>query len=156
MNDKDFETMHGYFLEELKVGQEETIYKKVSSSDINDFSKITGDYNPVHINKRFAEKTIFKKTIAHGFLTLSLIPKLTEDFDFNTIHPGLKMIVNCGLNQVRFPFPVKSGSKIRGRVKIIDAVPNKNNVELVNEVSIEVEGRKRFGCVAETVLRLYY
>ena len=57
MNDKDFETMHGYFLEELKVGQEETIYKKVSSSDINDFSKITGDYNPVHINKRFAEKT---------------------------------------------------------------------------------------------------
>ena len=66
------------------------------------------------------------------------------------------MIVNCGQKQVRFPFPVKSGSKIRGRVKIIDAVPNKNNVELVNEVSIEVEGRKRFGCVAETVLRLYY
>ena len=98
----------------------------------------------------------FKTTIAHGFLTLSLIPKLTEDYDFSTIYPGLKMIVNCGLNQVRFPFPVKSGSKIRGRVKIIDAVPNKNNVELVNEVSIEVEGRKRFGCVAETVLRLYY
>ena len=66
------------------------------------------------------------------------------------------MVVNCGLNQVRFPFPVKSGSKIRGRVKIISAVPKKNNIELVNEVSIEVEGRKRFGCVAETVLRLYY
>ena len=98
----------------------------------------------------------FKSTIAHGFLTLSLIPKLTENFDFESIHPGLKMIVNCGLNQVRFPYPVKSGSKIRGRVKITNLIPKKNNIELVNEVSIEVEGRKRFGCVAETVLRLYY
>ena len=106
--------------------------------------------------KKAKHESPFKTTIAHGFLTLSLIPKLTEAFDFNSIHPGLKMVVNCGLNQVRFPFPVKSGSKIRGRVKIISVVPKKNNIELVNEVSIEVEGRKRFGCVAETVLRLYY
>ena len=89
-------------------------------------------------------------------MTLALIPKLTENFDFESIHPGLKMIVNCGLNQVRFPYPVKSGSKIRGRVKIVNLIPKRNNIELVNEVSIEVEGRKRFGCVAETVLRLYY
>ena len=89
-------------------------------------------------------------------VSLSLILKLTENFDFESIHPGLKMIVNCGLNQVRFPYPVKSGSKIRGRVKITNLIPKKNNIELVNEVSIEVEGRKRYGCVAETVLRLYY
>ena len=138
---------------ELLVGDWEII----DQDKINSFAEVTGDKQWIHTDMEKAKKqSPFKTTIAHGFLTLSLIPKLTEAFDFNSIHPGLKMVVNCGLNQVRFPFPVKSGSKIRGRVKIISAVPKKNNIELVNEVSIEVEGRKRFGCVAETVLRLYY
>jgi len=138
---------------ELLVGNWETI----DQDKINSFAEVTGDKQWIHTDMEKAKKqSPFKTTIAHGFLTLSLIPKLTEAFDFNSIHPGLKMVVNCGLNQVRFPFPVKSGSKIRGRVKIISVVPKKNNIELVNEVSIEVEGRKRFGCVAETVLRLYY
>ena len=138
---------------ELLVGDWEII----DQDKINSFAEVTGDKQWIHTDMEKAKKqSPFKTTIAHGFLTLSLIPKLTEAFDFNSIHPGLKMVVNCGLNQVRFPFPVKSGSKIRGRVKIISVVPKKNNIELVNEVSIEVEGRKRFGCVAETVLRLYY
>ena len=138
---------------ELLVGDWEII----DQDKINSFAEVTGDKQWIHTDMEKAKKqSPFKTTIAHGFLTLSLIPKLTEAFDFNSIHPGLKMVVNCGLNQVRFPFPVKSGSKIRGRLKIISAVPKKNNIELVNEVSIEVEGRKRFGCVAETVLRLYY
>ena len=138
---------------ELLVGN----WEKIDQDKINSFAEVTGDKQWIHTDMEKAKKqSPFKTTIAHGFLTLSLIPKLTEAFDFNSIHPGLKMVVNCGLNQVRFPFPVKSGSKIRGRVKIISAVPKKNNIELVNEVSIEVEGRKRFGCVAETVLRLYY
>ena len=137
---------------ELLVGNWETI----DQDKINSFAEVTGDKQWIHTDMEKAKKqSPFKTTIAHGFLTLSLIPKLTEAFDFNSIHPGLKMVVNCGLNQVRFPFPVKSGSKIRGRVKIISVVPKKNNIELINEVSIEVEGRKRFGCVAETVLRLY-
>ena len=138
---------------ELLVGD----WEKIDQDRINRFADITGDKQWIHTDMEKAKhESPFKTTIAHGFLTLSLIPKLTEDFDFNSIHPGLKMVVNCGLNQVRFPFPVKSGSKIRGRVKIVSAIPKKNNIELVNEVSIEVEGRKRFGCVAETVLRLYY
>ena len=138
---------------ELLVGN----WEKIDQDKINSFAELTGDKQWIHTDMEKAKKkSPFKTTIAHGFLTLSLIPKLTEAFDFNSIHPGLKMVVNCGLNQVRFPFPVKSGSKIRGRVKIISVVPKKNNIELVNEVSIEVEGRKRFGCVAETVLRLYY
>ncbi len=138
---------------ELLVGDWEII----DQDKINSFAEVTGDKQWIHTDMEKAKKqSPFKTTIAHGFLTLSLIPKLTEAFDFNSIHPGLKMVVNCGLNQVRFPFPVKSGSKIRGRLKIISAVPKKNNIELVNEVSIEVEGRMRFGCVAETVLKLYY
>ena len=139
--------------EEILVGQWET----VNQDQINRFADLTGDNQWIHTDVEKAKiESPFKSTIAHGFLTLSLIPKLTENFDFESIHPGLKMIVNCGLNQVRFPYPVKSGSKIRGRVKIVNLIPKRNNIELVNEVSIEVEGRKRFGCVAETVLRLYY
>ena len=139
--------------EEILVGQWET----VNQDQINRFADLTGDDQWIHTDVEKAKiESPFKSTIAHGFLTLSLIPKLTENFDFESIHPGLKMIVNCGLNQVRFPYPVKSGSKIRGRVKIVNLIPKRNNIELVNEVSIEVEGRKRFGCVAETVLRLYY
>ena len=139
--------------EEILVGQWET----VDQDQINRFADLTGDNQWIHTDVEKAKlESPFRSTIAHGFLTLSLIPKLTENFDFESIHPGLKMIVNCGLNQVRFPYPVKSGSKIRGRVKITNLIPKKNNIELVNEVSIEVEGRKRYGCVAETVLRLYY
>ena len=139
--------------EEILVGQWET----VNQDQINRFADLTGDNQWIHTDVEKAKiESPFKSTIVHGFLTLSLIPKLTENFDFESIHPGLKMIVNCGLNQVRFPYPVKSGSKIRGRVKIVNLIPKRNNIELVNEVSIEVEGRKRFGCVAETVLRLYY
>ena len=139
--------------EEILVGQWET----VNQDQINRFADLTGDSQWIHTDVEKAKiESPFKSTIAHGFLTLSLIPKLTENFDFESIHPGLKMIVNCGLNQVRFPYPVKSGSKIRGRVKIVNLIPKRNNIELVNEVCIEVEGRKRFGCVAETVLRLYY
>ena len=66
------------------------------------------------------------------------------------------MVVNYGLNQVRFPYPVKSGARIRGRVKLLSAIPMSKSIEVVNEISIEGEGKKRFGCVAETVLRLYY
>ena len=127
--------------EEILVGQWET----VNQDQINRFADLTGDNQWIHTDVEKAKiESPFKSTIVHGFLTLSLIPKLTENFDFESIHPGLKMIVNCGLNQVRFPYPVKSGSKIRGRVKIINLIPKRNNIELVNEVSIEVEGRKRY------------
>ena len=150
---KAYEKIKNRVGEEILVGQWET----VNQDQINRFADLTGDNQWIHTDVEKAKiESPFKSTIAHGFLTLSLIPKLTENFDFESIHPGLKMIVNCGLNQVRFPYPVKSGSKIRGRVKIVNLIPKRNNIELVNEVSIEVKGRKRFGCVAETVLRLYY
>jgi acyl dehydratase len=66
------------------------------------------------------------------------------------------MVVNYGLNQVRFPYPVKSGSRVRARTRIVGVEPKNNSLELLNEISIEVENRKRFACVAETVFRLYF
>ena len=132
-------------------------WELVDQNCINGFARLTGDDQWIHTNKERAKKeSPFKTTIAHGFLTLSLIPKLTEKFNFNDIHPNVKMVVNYGLNKVRFPYPIKSGSKIRGRVKIIGVTPFKNCVEVVNQISVEVEGRKRLGCIADSVIRVYY
>ncbi len=88
---------------------------------------------------------------------MSLIPKLTNTISSsNNLFPEARMVVNYGLNQVRFPYPVKSGSKVRARTRIVGVQTKKNSIELVNEISIEVENRKRFACVAETVFRLYF
>ena len=73
MNDNDFKKLHGFFIEDLKVGQKAVLTKKITENDINRFSEITGDDNPVHVNEDFAKNTIFKKRIAHGFLSASLI-----------------------------------------------------------------------------------
>ena len=132
-------------------------WEMVDQKCIDGFAELTGDNQWIHTNRERAKKeSPFKTTIAHGFLTLSLIPKLTYDFNFNDIHPNVKMVVNYGLNKVRFPYPIKSGSKIRGRVRIIGVTPFKNCVEVVNQISVEVEGRKRLGCIADSVIRVYY
>ncbi len=66
------------------------------------------------------------------------------------------MLVNYGLNRVRFPYPVKAGSRVRARTKLIDLIPSKRSVDVVNEVSVEIDGSRRLACIAETVLRVYF
>ena len=139
--------------EEIFIGD----WQLIDQNRINTFAEVTGDKQWIHINPEKAKKeSPFKSTIAHGFLTLSMIPRLTESLQQKKLYSNSKLIVNYGLNQVRFPYPVRSNSKIRGRVKLISAIPLKKSIEVVNEISIEMEGKKRIGCVAETVLRLYY
>ncbi|WMS85737.1 MaoC family dehydratase [Pleionea litopenaei] len=140
--------------EETFVGE----WLLVDQKCINQFAEVTGDKQWIHTDaERAAEESPFKTTIAHGFLTLSLIPALTDTVNSdNNPYPDAKMVVNYGLNQVRFPFPVKSGSRVRARTRLIGLTPMKRSIEIVNEVSIEVENSKRLACVAETVLRLYF
>ena len=130
----------------------------VEQECIDQFASVTGDNQWIHTDPvRAAKESPFKATIAHGFLTLSLIPKLTNSVDLdNNPYPEAKMVINFGLNQVRFPYPVKAGSRVRASIKLVNLVPMKRSIEVVNEVSIEVENSKRLGCVAETVLRLYF
>jgi acyl dehydratase len=125
---------------------------------IDQFAEVTGDNQWIHTDPiRAAKESPFKATIAHGFLTLSLIPKLTNSVDLdNNPYPEAKMVINFGLNQVRFPYPVKAGTRVRASIKLVNLVPMKRSIEVVNEVSIEVENSKRLACVAETVLRLYF
>ncbi|MBU2871054.1 MaoC family dehydratase [Colwellia sp. E2M01] len=130
----------------------------VEQECIDQFAEVTGDKQWIHTDPiRAAQESPFKSTIAHGFLTLSLIPKLTNTVDLDSNpYPEAKMVINFGLNQVRFPYPVKAGTRVRASIKLVKLEPMKRSIELVNEVSIEVENSKRLACVAETVLRLYF
>jgi len=130
----------------------------VDQDCINQFANATGDEQWIHVNLERAKKeSLFKTTIAHGFLTLALIPILTESTDPNkNAYPEAKMVINYGLNQVRFPFPIKVGKRIRARTRIIEITPIKRGLEIVREVKIEIEGSTRIACKADVVLRLYF
>lgn len=145
---------------QAQLGQETFVgeWFTIDQERINQFAEVTGDKQWIHTDiERAAKESPFKTTIAHGFLTLALLPQLTESVDDeNTPYPEAKMAVNYGLNQVRFPFPVKSGARVRARQKLVGLTPMRKSIELVNEVSLEVENSKRKACVAETVLRLYF
>ncbi|WP_053980051.1 MaoC family dehydratase [Marinagarivorans algicola] len=125
---------------------------------INQFAAVTGDEQWIHTNPERAQKeSPFGCTIAHGFLTLALIPKLTDSVNLqNNPYPEARMLVNYGLNRVRFPSPVKANSSVRARTKLIDLIPAKRSVDVVSEVSVEINGSNRLACVAETVLRVYF
>lgn len=130
----------------------------VEQSSVDQFAQLTGDQQWIHTSPDRAKKeSPFRSTIAHGFLTLALIPYLTESVDPDkNIFPEAKMVVNYGLNRVLFPFPVKVGKRIRARARIIKLVPMKRGLEVVREIKIEIENSARSACIAETVLRLYF
>lgn len=143
-----------------KMGEENYLgeWFCVDQECINNFASVTGDMQWIHTDpERATKESPFKSTIAHGFLTLALLPKLTDSVNpDNNPYPDAKMVINFGLNQVRFPFPVKAGARVRARKKIVELIPMKRSIEIIEEVSIEVENSKRLACVANTVLRLYF
>ena len=149
-----YEDLNKNIGKEIYVGE----WQKIDQECINQFAHVTGDQQWIHTDLERAQKeSPFKTTIAHGFLTLALLPKLTDVANARTnLYPKARLVINYGLNQVRFPFPVKSGSRVRARIKLKNLTPLKKSIEVINEVSVEVEKRERFACVAITVLRLYF
>ena len=124
----------------------------VTQEQINLFADATGDHQWIHVDPEKAAAGPFGATIAHGFLTLSLIPMLASQVSKVN---GIRMGVNYGLNKVRFPAPVPVGSKIRAGVQIKSVEEIPGGLQLVNEVTIESEGGTKPCCVAETVVRYY-
>lgn len=125
---------------------------------INAFADVTEDRQWIHTDPARAEQeSPFRGTIAHGFLTLSMIPKLTNTVDpANPPYPGAKMVVNLGLNKVRFPYPLKAGSRVRATKKIVAVEVVRRGLEVTEEVTVNIEHTRRPACVAETVVRLVY
>lgn len=141
-------------IDTIDIGEWFTINQK----SIDRFAAVTGDQQWIHTDpQRAADESPFKSTVAHGFLTLSLIPLLTDSVDpHNNPYPEAKMVVNTGLQEVRFLAPVKPGNRIRASSKITELRSARRAIELVREVTIEIEHSKRPACVASLVLRLYF
>lgn len=151
------------FLDFLKpqIGQEVHVgpWLLVDQERINRFAEVTGDLQWIHIDPKRAEaESPYGSTIAHGYLTLSLLPVLTEsnhpDF-FQKNYPGMKYRVNYGLNKVRFPSPVKADASIRARTTIQDVEQVKNSVQIIYLITVDIDGEDKPACIAEFVARLY-
>ena len=121
---------------------------KIDQERINLFAEATGDFQFIHVDPAKAAKTPFGSTIAHGFLTLSLIPKLMEDI--LVLPEGLKMVVNYGLDSVRFIQPVKVDSKVRLKLELTEVTEKKPGQWLLKATAtLEIEGEDKPAYIAE-------
>jgi acyl dehydratase len=149
MQTATFDTLASLAGQEIGVSD----WLEITQDRINQFADATGDHQWIHVNVEMAKQMMpGGKTIAHGYLTLSLIPGLTGGM---LQIEGVTRGINYGSNKVRFTNMVPVGSKVRARQKLISAEPKAGGMQLVNEVTIEIEGQTRPACVAETISLIY-
>jgi acyl dehydratase len=136
------------------VGQEigASDWLTIDQARIDHFAQATGDHQWIHVDPERAAAGPFGATIAHGFLTLSLLPHF---FGSGFAIGDVTMGVNYGLNRVRFPAPVRVGSRLRAHFKLLAFEPLQGGAQLTVEVTVELEGSAKPACVAETVSRRY-
>jgi acyl dehydratase len=126
----------------------------ITQERIQQFAEATEDRQWIHVDRERAKReSPYHTTIAHGFLTLSLLSFLMKQAI--QIKSGVRMAVNYGLNHVRFPSPVRADSKIRGRFTLLTLKEVSNAFEAVFSVSVESEGAEKPCCVAEWIIRYY-
>jgi len=140
---------------ESRVGQEIAVspWVEIAQDRIDLFAKATEDFQWIHVDREKAKQSSYGSTIAHGFLTLSMLPKLSEStFEFS----DRKMGVNYGLNKVRFTAPVPAGAKIRGRFTLAKFEKLEGGVQTTWSVTVEREGGDKPVMVAESISRHYF
>ena len=124
----------------------------VDQHRIDTFADATDDHQWIHVDPARAVDGPFGRTVAHGFLTVALLPA----FGWDTFEVrGVAMTVNYGLNKVRFTSPVPVGSRVRGTVELVEVSDVSGGVQLVNKVTVEIEGSDRPALVAEWLTRQY-
>jgi len=136
------------------VGQELGVsdWITVDQHRIDLFAAATDDHQWIHVDETRAAEGPFGATVAHGFLTLSLLPPFfASGFKID----GIRMGINYGLNRVRFPTPVRVGSRLRARFKLLAYEPLDGGAQLTVQVTVEIEGSDKPACVAESVSRRY-
>ena len=135
------------------VGQEIAVsdWSRVTQEQVNQFADATGDHQWIHMAGERANAGPFGGPIAHGFLTLALLPRL---FETSFAISEARMAVNYGLNKVRFITPVPVGSRVRAHLKLLDCSPlPTSGVQITLEATMELEGHAKPACVAESLLR---
>lgn len=144
-------------LEELRDAKGETLgtsdWHEVTQEAIDAFADVTGDHQWIHVDEQRAlAESPFGKTIAHGALTLSLCATFLSEL----IHvEGVRVVVNAGLNKVRFPAPVPVGSHVRGVATLLQARELPTGARVVVQVKVEIEGETKPACIADQVLAFY-
>ena len=125
----------------------------IDQNRIDQFAEATADYQWIHVDtERAAREMPNGKTIAHGYMTLALIPALTGNF---IEVPNLSRAINFGVNKVRFYTPVPAGARVRARATVLQARRRAGALLLTSEVRIEVDGERKPACIAET-LGMYF
>lgn len=146
---RDIDELRGRVGRELHVGD----WIEIGQDRIDTFARATGDFQWIHVDPERAQReSPFGGTIAHGFLTLSLLAKDYEDF-MPVLLPFCDVGLNYGLDRVRFTQPVRAGSRVRNRFTLskVDEVPG--GVQMVFTATVEIEGAQRPACVAQSVVR---
>jgi len=138
-------------IEELRAGLEvgPSSWFEIQQSRIDTFADATGDRQSIHIDEELAAAGPFGATVAHGFLTLSLIPAAA----YEILPVAGAVAINYGLNRVRFPAPVPAGSRVRARIRVDSVEPIQGGVQVTMAVTFEREGGEKPVCVAEQVFR---
>ncbi len=138
---------------ESAVGEEvgTSDWVEITQERVDQFADATDDHQWIHVDRERAAEGPFGGTIAHGYLTLSLIPWFGTQI-FTLANPGAKL--NYGVNKVRFPNPVKVGAKIRATAKVNEVTAMSAGHQLTMGFTIEIEGEEKPACVAETVVLL--
>ncbi len=128
---------------------------EVTQERINQFAEATGDFQFIHIDAEKAKLTPFGGTIAHGFLTLSLIPLLTQESDCPRPE-GVKMGVNYGGNKTRFLAPVRSGKRVRGLFKLLELDEKRpGQWQQTMEITVEIEGEPKPALICEWITQFF-
>jgi acyl dehydratase len=125
----------------------------IEQQRVNAFADATEDHQWIHIDPQRAAAGPFGSTIAHGFLTLSLLPHL---IDQTYRVESATMVINYGLNKVRFPTPVPVGSSVRAEVVLVEATEVTGGLQLVVRATLQIDGNAKPGCVADWVTRVYF
>jgi acyl dehydratase len=124
-------------------------WRTVEQSMIDAFAEATGDFQWIHVDAERAADGPFGSTVAHGYLTLSLLPRLIQG---QLEVDGSRMTLNYGVNRCRFPTPVRAGARIRGHARIAEVHPRAaGSMQLLRDVTAELEGSDKPACVAQIV-----
>jgi len=143
-----------------QIGQETHVsdWITVTQERINAFADATDDHQWIHVDpERAARESPFKATIAHGYLTLSLYPMLRGLVTAERpVFPGVRQVINYGLDRLRFPSPVVAGSRIRAHCVLQKVEPVTGGLQVTEQFTVEVDGQPKPACVAEAIMRLYF
>ena len=143
-----------------------SIGKEIHASDwidvtperVQAFAEATGDHQWIHVDHdRAVKESPYGGPIAHGYLTLSLYPMLRGLVEEATpLFPGVKQVINYGINKLRFPNAVRVGSRVRARCSLVEVGEIQGGLQLVESCAMEIENEAKPACVAELIMRLYF